>query len=96
MSDLVKSSEQSTRNLLADRPDWLLLDLWEVTEVQREMFLRAGPSLGALAAVQLIDWILDELDGRYPRVLSLWSGLAEQGIDADLSEMFRMEVKRNG
>lgn len=89
---LTQRNEDETRGLLVGRPSWLLLELWEITEANREDLRRAGSSYGEHASANLIGWIIDEMARRHPQVLGHWHDLQAQGLDVDLAAMFRDEL----
>lgn len=78
--------EPQIRGLLRNRQTWMLLATWEVTETIRDT--HNAPAELVEAAVGFIDWTIDELDTRYPDVLSRWNDLADGGQHVDLMGMY--------
>lgn len=78
--------DAQVRLMLHRRTSWMLLHVWEMTEVIRDTH-DAPPHLVESAA-QFIDWTIDELDARYPDVLSRWNDLADGGEHCDLAAMY--------
>lgn len=86
-------NEAEVRLTLHRRPTWMLLAVWEVTETIRDT--HDSPPLLVQAAAEFIDWTIDELDTRYPDVLSRWAALSDAGHNVDLMGLFAHEAARS-
>lgn len=85
--------DAEVRLMLHRRTSWMLLHVWEMTEVIRDTH-DAPPHLIESAA-QFIDWTIDELDARYPAVLPRWHALTDAGHTIDLMGLYAHEYARS-
>lgn len=86
-------AEATVRMTLRNRETWMLLYVWEMTEVIRDTH-DAPPALIESAA-QFIDWTIDELDARFPSVLPRFHALTDAGHMIDLQGLYAYEYARS-
>ncbi len=87
---MTTTPNEIARQHLATQTAEQLVDMAKIAEAKRDVSLD-GDGFMDYAAVLGMVW--DELDRRFPSVLTEWDDLAAEGIEVDLTAMYAVQAR---